>query len=68
MLTLLFLSFGVFALVMLGMTLGFIFQGKCLRGSCGGGAVIGPDGEDLRCDACPNRKAEESERKQASAS
>ncbi|MFZ5538361.1 MAG: hypothetical protein ACOY5V_01305 [Pseudomonadota bacterium] len=38
------------------MALGVIFRRPCLRGSCGGPKVIGPDGEPLSCTACPNRK------------
>ena len=43
------------ALVMLIMAVGVIFSNRCLRGSCGGGAVLGFDGEPLACDACPLR-------------
>ena len=43
------------ALVMLGMSVGVLFTGKCLRGSCGGPDVLGPDGESVLCATCPNR-------------
>jgi len=41
----------------LAMAVGVIFRRPCLRGSCGGAAVVGPDGEKLSCADCPNRKA-----------
>lgn len=44
------------ALVMLLMSVGVIFSGRCLRGSCGGPDLIGPDGESLLCATCPKRK------------
>lgn len=44
-----------FAIIMTAMAVGVIFQDKCLRGSCGGPGIWGPDGEDLRCSGCPNR-------------
>lgn len=37
------------------MAIGVIFRRPCLRGSCGGPAVHGPDGEKLSCGQCPNR-------------
>ena len=43
------------AIVMVGMSVGVLFSNKCLRGSCGGPEVIGPDGESLSCDTCPLR-------------
>jgi hypothetical protein len=50
----------VLALVVIGgavaaMAVGVMFKRPCLRGSCGGPAVTGPDGEKLSCDDCPNR-------------
>lgn len=50
------------ALVLLGaavaaMALGSRLTGRCLRGSCGGPAVRGPDGEPIEpCVGCPNRR------------
>ena len=46
------------AIAMLAMGIGLIFSNRCLRGSCGGPGVMGPDGESLTCDACPNREEE----------
>ena len=50
----------VLALVLIGgavaaMAIGVMFKRPCLRGSCGGPAVRGPDGEKLSCSDCPNR-------------
>jgi hypothetical protein len=39
----------------LAMAVGVIFKRPCLRGSCGGPGVIGPDGEKISCSDCPNR-------------
>ena len=38
------------------MAVGVMFKRPCLRGSCGGAAVLGPDGSKLSCATCPNRK------------
>ncbi len=37
------------------MALGVIIERPCLRGSCGGPKVLGPDGEPISCANCPNR-------------
>lgn len=37
------------------MAIGVMFRRPCLRGSCGGAAVIAPDGDKLSCATCPNR-------------
>jgi hypothetical protein len=47
----------LFGAAVLAMSVGVIFKRPCLRGSCGGAAVIGPDGEKLSCADCPNRKS-----------
>ena len=44
-------------LAVAAMAVGVMFKRPCLRGSCGGAAVIGPDGEKLSCADCPNRKS-----------
>jgi len=53
-----FLSVAVIAIIMLVMAVGVMFNYPCLRGSCGGAGVTGPDGRRLSCDACPNRARE----------
>lgn len=50
---LLLLTVAVIAIAMLAMAVGAMFSTRCLRGSCGGPEVLGPDGESLSCDACP---------------
>ena len=45
----------VIGVAVLAMAVGVIFRRPCLRGSCGGPAVLGPDGEKLSCSDCPNR-------------
>ena len=45
------------AIVMLAMSVGVLLSGRCLRGSCGGPELLGPDGEALSCATCPNRRA-----------
>jgi hypothetical protein len=55
MTTLILLTIVVMAVAMIGMAVGVLFSNKCLRGSCGGPEVIGPDGESLSCDTCPLR-------------
>jgi hypothetical protein len=42
-------------MAVLAMAVGVLFKRPCLRGSCGGPAVIGPDGEKISCSDCPNR-------------
>jgi hypothetical protein len=41
---------------MAGMAVGVMFSNKCLRGSCGGPEILGPDGDPLTCDTCPLKK------------
>lgn len=49
------LTLGGIALVMVIMAIGVMLGGRCLRGSCGGPDVLGPDGDPLSCAACPHR-------------
>jgi len=49
------LSAVVIAVAMLGMSVGVLLSNRCLRGSCGGPDVLGPDGQSLNCATCPNR-------------
>ena len=46
----------VIGLAMLAMAVGVLLSSRCLRGSCGGEAALGPDGESLTCETCPMRK------------
>jgi hypothetical protein len=50
---LLLLTIAVIGIAMLAMAVGAIFSNRCMRGSCGGPEVLGPDGESLSCDTCP---------------
>ena len=43
--------------VMLIMAVGVLFKYPCLRGSCGGPDLVGPEGESLKCAVCPRRNA-----------
>ena len=54
--TTLLAAVAIIGIAMLVMALGFIFQKKSLRGSCGGSEVFDCDGESLSCAGCPNRK------------
>jgi hypothetical protein len=53
--TVFLLALALIAVAVLAMAVGVIFRRPCLRGSCGGPAVMGPGGEKLSCGACPNR-------------
>jgi len=59
MIPILLFTLTAFAVAMLIMAVGVIFSGRCLRGSCGGPDVWGPDGEPLSCATCPRRKERE---------
>jgi hypothetical protein len=50
------LTAALIGLAMLAMAVGTIFSRRCLRGSCGGPDVLGPDGQTLTCDTCPRRR------------
>ena len=52
------LTLGGMAVVMAIMAVGVIFDGRCLRGSCGGPDVTGQADESLACATCPRRKAQ----------
>jgi hypothetical protein len=51
-------ALALIGLAVLAMAVGVIFRRPCLRGSCGGAPVKGPDGRKLSCDDCPNRRRE----------
>lgn len=57
-LSLILITVGAMAVIMLAMSVGVLLSGRCLRGSCGGPEVTGPDGESLLCATCPNRARE----------
>ena len=50
------LALAAIGIALAAMAIGVMFKRPCLRGSCGGPAVQGPDGTPLSCDTCPNRK------------
>ena len=50
------LALAAIGIAVAAMAVGVIFKRPCLRGSCGGAAVLGPDGNKLSCATCPNRK------------
>jgi len=51
------ITFVFIALAVGAMALGSRMTGRCLRGSCGGPAVIGSDGKEIEpCEGCPNRR------------
>lgn len=50
------LVFALFGMAMLGLSIGVIFSGKELSGSCGGVAVI--DGAEPTCGACGKKEAD----------
>jgi len=47
-----------FGLCMVGLSIGVILSDRRLRGSCGGDALISPDGEAISCGACPKKEQE----------
>ena len=53
--TVILISVALVGLIMLAMAIGVIAGRPCLRGSCGGPEVAGPDGVPLSCATCPNR-------------
>jgi hypothetical protein len=49
------LALAAIGIAVAAMAVGVMFRRPCLRGSCGGSAVLGPDGSKLSCETCPNR-------------
>ncbi|PIP96657.1 MAG: hypothetical protein COW75_10465 [Rhodobacterales bacterium CG18_big_fil_WC_8_21_14_2_50_71_9] len=45
-----------FAAAIAMMAVGVMLRRPCLRGSCGGPAIHGPDGVKISCATCPNRR------------
>ncbi|MCP5110488.1 MAG: hypothetical protein GY953_06595 [bacterium] len=56
MMTVVFITIAAIAVVMLIMAVGVIVKGRCLRGSCGGPKVVGPDGEVIGCESCGRKQ------------
>ncbi len=52
------ISIVVIGIAMAAMAVGVMLSDRCLRGSCGGPEVLGPDGQPISCDACPARRRE----------
>lgn len=52
-----FAAAALIGIAVLAMAIGVIFRRPCLRGSCGGPAVQGPDGEPISCGNCPRRSS-----------
>jgi len=50
------LALAAIGLAVAAMAVGVMLKRPCLRGSCGGPALRGPDGKKLSCTTCPNRK------------
>lgn len=55
------ISIFAFGVIVLAMSIGVIFSGRCIRGSCGGEAIYDADGDLLNCDTCPVRKEREAQ-------
>ena len=66
MIPILLITFSIFAIAMLIMSVGVIFSGRCLRGSCGGPEVLDAAGQPISCAACPRRKKSDAERSEES--
>jgi hypothetical protein len=49
-------TLAIIGIAVLGMALGVMTTGRCLRGSCGGPEVRLADGRSLSCADCPNRR------------
>ena len=50
------LALAAIGIVIAAMAVGVMFKRPCLRGSCGGPAVLSRNGQKLSCATCPNRK------------
>lgn len=67
MLSVFFATFGIFVLVVLGMSLGYIIKRKSLQGSCGGISSLGLEKVcdcPEPCDARKKRMTREAQRQQ----
>lgn len=45
----------LFGTAIAAMAVGVMFKRPCLRGSCGGPAVLDADGKKISCETCPNK-------------
>ncbi len=59
MTTVVIISIAAVAVAMLIMAVGVIVKGRCLRGSCGGPKVMGPDGQVIGCESCDRNQGSE---------
>ena len=50
------ITIAAFGAVMLMMSVGVLFNNRCLRGSCGGPDMVDADGNSLLCATCPKRR------------
>ena len=55
---LIFLTVAAIAVIMAIMAVGVIFSNRALRGSCGGPAILDPDGDPMTCGDCNCRLPE----------
>ena len=62
------LTIGLVAVAMLGLSIGLILTGRCIKGSCGGDTRHGADGQPQQCPTCPNRKKHAARKTDAPAS
>ena len=48
----------LFALLMVGMSIGIILSERTLKGTCGGEPARGSDGLPMICGACPKKESD----------
>ena len=53
------IAVGIVALAMLGLSIGFLLTGRCIRGTCGGEKSYDAEGNPLQCPTCPNKDKQE---------
>jgi hypothetical protein len=63
--TLVLITVAAIAFIMAIMAVGVIFSNRALRGSCGGPAILDPDGDPISCGNC-NCRVPEPEHSEAS--
>ena len=52
-----FVTIGLFAVLIVAMSIGIILSNRTLKGTCGGEEVRGPDGIPMLCGSCPKKKS-----------